>query len=615
MDAASYFLKLSNERSLYLSSKIDIGKVDLLCCSNDNLLVVFSLRNYYCLFSTQEGKIVKTWQDAPPLKIHVSSKNFVIYQTQSKEIKILNFNETTPKTIASNITLAEFNDKFLINLTESNKLTVINLDVKSNPLSITLPENFIVEDIVLKNKVLLIGKLDNRVSFVIFSIQSGDLSQPKAAFNSSNFIGSSDDLEYLVFRSENLGLNIINTTDPSKSYNILFVDSKANRAFFSKDKTLLAITDFDEYISFWWTNKKLNTNNEPIFKQKICGEAAGLTFSDNGNVSSLITYKNNFLKIWLPTQKQDRLPLHSGFKPDESYSFSHNGYFLSSIAFPEKDKVNCLFIKPRWESKIVKFDLFSPSNINDENTFKESLVNFGTLSKNSKLLAILRDKKKIKIINTQSNSVIQEFAVKDCFIDTITFTSDQRFLILAGTTLKIWSIDKEIFVKSLSPEIQVDHIVVSSDNKLIAFSQKIKDKTLLRIMDIDSKEIKRTFEGLNHINSLIFSPNSKFLFIGSKKSDPQIRAYSVETGNLVFSYQIPYIDVNDLSISSNGTCLFFGGSDEKIYVLDLRKNKIVKILNGHYDIIRKIYISDDDRTLISSSDDERLCFWKVIDYV
>ncbi|HEM56097.1 MAG TPA: hypothetical protein ENO30_04975 [Thermodesulfobium narugense] len=615
MDAASYFLKLSNQRSLFLSSKFDIGKVDSLSCSEDNRFVCFSLKSYYSIFSTYEETTLKTWQDSPSTKIYISSKNFVIYKTLSNQVKIIDFDKSIPITIASDINLAEFNDKFMVSNYFSNKLSIFSLEKKDTALDIPLPENFILEDIILKNDVLLAGKLEDRPCFMIFSFYSNALPSPKILPANSKIIGSSDDLEYLALRFENLGVGIINTLDPSKSCNIPLIDSKAKSAFFSKDKTLLVIEDLDEYISFWWTNKELNASNEPIFKQKICGSLANLTFSNNGNVSSLITYKNNFLKIWLPVSKPDRINISTSFKSDEKDSFSHNGYSLSSVSFTEKNEAVCLLVKPRWESKLIKFDLYNRMSITYENTFKESLINSGTLSTNSKLLAILKDRNKIKIINTQSNSLIQEFAIKDDSINTLAISPDQRYLVLGGNTLKLWSIDKQSFVKSVSPELIVDRVALSPNSKLIAFTQRVKDSLILKVMDIDSKEIKRKFEDLNYINSLIFSPNSKFLFVGSTKKDPVIRAYSIDTGNLVFSYQTEFVDINDMCISSNGTHLFFGGSNEKIYVLDLRKNKIVKIFNGHYDIIRKVYISEDDRFLISSSDDERLCAWMVVDYI
>ncbi|MEO1785302.1 WD40 repeat domain-containing protein [Thermodesulfobium sp. 4217-1] len=615
MDAASYFLKLANQKSLYISGKIDIGAIDLASCSNDNKFVGLSSKGNYSLYSIFENKIAKTWQDTSSSKIFINSRNSTIYQTLSGQIKIIDFDKSSPKTISSDMVLADFNDKYVVSYSESNILALTEIDNPSNIKNIRLPENFTVKDIVLKNNALLIGEINNRVFFIIYELHSITLPQPQSVPDGSVYVGSSDDFEYIAFRSDNAGLNIFNTKDPSKSYNIPIVESKTKKVYFSKDKTLIVIVDFDEYISFWWTNKELNTGNEPIFKQKICGNPLELTFSENGNVSSLITYKNNFLKIWLPASKTDRLDLTANFKSDESDSFLHNGYFLDSVSFTEKNEAVCLFIKPRWESKILKFDLYNRLNINCENVFKESLVNSGILSNNSKLLATLRNKNKIKIINTQSNSIIQEFAIKDESINTLCFSPDQRFLILGGSTLRIWSIDKEIIVKSVFPEHPVSFVAVSPNSDLIAFSQKVRDNIILSIMDLNTKEVKRKFDGLNNVNSLVFSPNSKFLFVGSTKKDPLIRAYSVDTGNQVFSYQTNYIDVNDMCISSSGTHLFFGGSDEKIYVFDLRKTKIIKILNGHYDIIKKISISENDRFLISSSNDERLCVWKVADYI
>jgi hypothetical protein len=615
MDAATYFLKLANQKLLYISTKVNMGTLDLISCSSNNKLIGSSSKGIYSLFNILEEKIDKTWQDLSSSKIYITSKNSIIYHTLSGQIKIINFDEPSPKTIASNVILSDFNDKYVVSYSESNKLAFVELDNPNNIKNIYLPENFIVKDIVLKDNTLIIGEHNDHTCFIIHEIQTNTLLQPQNVPDGSVFIGSTTDLEYIAFRSDNAGINIINTINLSKSYNIPIVNSKAKKVYFSKDKTLIVILDFDEYISFWWANKELNTGNDPIFKQKICGEPIGLTFSDSGNVSSLITYKNNFLKIWLPDSKTDRLDIPTNFKSDESNSFLHNGYFLDSISFTEKNEAICLFIKPRWESKILKFNIYNKLNISYESILKESLINSGTLSNNSKLLATLRDKNKIRIINTQSNSIIQEFAIKDESIKTLCFSPDQRFLILGGKTLRIWSIDKEMLIKSVFPEYPVDLVTPSPNSKLIAFSQKNKDNTVLNIMDMDTKEITRKFEGLNNMNSLIFSPNSKFLFVGSTKKDPVIRAYSIDTGNQVFSYQSGYIDINDMCISSSGSHLFFGGSDEKIYIFDLRKTKVLKILNGHYDIIKKIGISDDDKFLISSANDERLCVWKVADYI
>jgi Prp8 binding protein len=82
------------------------------------------------------------------------------------------------------------------------------------------------------------------------------------------------------------------------------------------------------------------------------------------------------------------------------------------------------------------------------------------------------------------------------------------------------------------------------------------------------------------------------------------------TATLEHDYQVTAVAVSD-----GGEHLYTGGLDNKVRVVDLRKDQVWLVLEGHADTITSFALSPDSAFLLSNSMDNTLRVWDVRPFV
>ena len=105
----------------------------------------------------------------------------------------------------------------------------------------------------------------------------------------------------------------------------------------------------------------------------------------------------------------------------------------------------------------------------------------------------------------------------------------------------------------------------------------------------------------NHVNSVAFSPDGKFLASGS--NDHYAHIYNLETGQEVNSF-IAGDNVNSVAFSPDGKFLAAGSDDNKAHVYNLETVKEVKFFKFSHDV-NSVAFSPDGKFLAAGSDDKK----------
>lgn len=170
--------------------------------------------------------------------------------------------------------------------------------------------------------------------------------------------------------------------------------------------------------------------------------------------------------------------------------------------------------------------------------------------------------------------------------------------------------------------------------KTLTTSQKIINKVIAF-----SPDGKYIFTGFNHIfvweaatgellkqiklrggaTVIALSPNSPVLALSqtdyeSTQKLKEIALWNYETGTLVREIGAPYSDPNsirDLRFSPDGKYLVSCGQDKQIKFWNPNSGELIKILNGHKDLVSEITFLPDGNTLVSGSWDGTVKLWNL----
>ena len=103
------------------------------------------------------------------------------------------------------------------------------------------------------------------------------------------------------------------------------------------------------------------------------------------------------------------------------------------------------------------------------------------------------------------------------------------------------------------------------------------------------------------VDSLVFSPNNRVLISGGGSNNPQMKFFSVETGEQLTEIRAHRTGILALAISSDGNTLVSSGEDSGINFWDLRTGTFKSTLLAHSSSVTSLAISPDNQVLVSGS--------------
>ena len=149
-------------------------------------------------------------------------------------------------------------------------------------------------------------------------------------------------------------------------------------------------------------------------------------------------------------------------------------------------------------------------------------------------------------------------------------------------------------------------LALSNDGKLLASSDKSKNRSYIKIWHLPSGKLFLTLFGhRKQIHSLALSPDGETLASGSHK----IKLWHLQTGEPFRTLFGHKEWVYSLAISPDGRTIVSGSGDKTVKVWDLNTGNLLRTLNGHQKSVRSVAISPDGQTIVSGSEDETINLW------
>jgi WD40 repeat protein len=163
--------------------------------------------------------------------------------------------------------------------------------------------------------------------------------------------------------------------------------------------------------------------------------------------------------------------------------------------------------------------------------------------------------------------------------------------------------------------------VFSPDGRTIASGSKSNRDNLVRIWDVATGDIVRTFE-VPKFSSLAFIPDGKALVVGD--GNGKIDVLEIGSGKSIAQFQTPGPEHrwdSRIAVSPNGRLIastgnpYDGeyGTNGTIHIWDLRSGKRHATCLGHPGGVRSLAFSADSKTLVSGGRDCRLRLWNSAD--
>ncbi|MGQ4648240.1 beta-propeller domain-containing protein [Lyngbya aestuarii] len=149
-------------------------------------------------------------------------------------------------------------------------------------------------------------------------------------------------------------------------------------------------------------------------------------------------------------------------------------------------------------------------------------------------------------------------------------------------------------------------ITLSCDGKLLASSDKSKNRSYIKIWDLPAQKLLWTLVGhKKQIYSLALSPDGQTLASGSHK----IKLWNLQTGKPFRTLFGHKEWVYSLAISPDGQTLVSSSEDKTVKLWHLETGDLLRTLSGHQNGVKSIAISPDGQTIISGSADKTIKIW------
>jgi WD40 repeat protein len=226
----------------------------------------------------------------------------------------------------------------------------------------------------------------------------------------------------------------------------------------------------------------------------------------------------------------------------------------------------------------------------------------------------------IKVWDVQTGLLEQDLQGHKNSIFGLAFRADGKRIASASTdrTAKVWDVEKgQLLFTLVGHTDQLTSICYSPDGKCLATGSS---DASIKLWDADQGgEALATLQGhALRVSTVIFSPDGKFLASGSL--DRTVRLWDINTKKEVQSLAKAGGLVLSLAYSPDGTLLARGDgtlqakgddSESGVLLLDVRANKVSRVLAKNCELIHGVAFSKDGRRLAAGSHDGSVKVWDV----
>jgi WD40 repeat protein len=175
-----------------------------------------------------------------------------------------------------------------------------------------------------------------------------------------------------------------------------------------------------------------------------------------------------------------------------------------------------------------------------------------------------------------------------------------------GSEVALLSPTGEVTKKLSGQESPVSRLTFSPDGRMLAGTDKAG---IIRIWNVPSGRIEKTFRSLTEITALVFAPHGETL--AAATSDNTISLWNLHTGQPQAKFQKHEGTINALAFSPNGQLLASGGDDRTIVLWEVAVGKSKRTFKGHDQTVASLAFSPDGQLLASGSGNASVVLWEV----
>jgi len=198
------------------------------------------------------------------------------------------------------------------------------------------------------------------------------------------------------------------------------------------------------------------------------------------------------------------------------------------------------------------------------------------------------------------------------FLDTSTWVSTVSFshfseLIAIGDEnglIQIWNTISWKPVSFLSSHNKgiIKLLFSEDDQQLLSLSA---DETI-KIWDVETKTVIHEFsERTDYVTDMVFTPDNHYLITVSKNK--KIQFWDLKTKEFVKTIQLP-TQISSIIVTPDSKTVIVGGSDHRVYIIDIKTDNIYKILDElRFDVVKLILTEDGG--IIAGDQLGGIAFW------
>jgi len=193
--------------------------------------------------------------------------------------------------------------------------------------------------------------------------------------------------------------------------------------------------------------------------------------------------------------------------------------------------------------------------------------------------------------------------------DEVTATASNGDFIAEATAKEVRLVNLATGVHSAVPLAmpnRVSAIGLSRDGRSLVTADDVGD---IRIWDVSSGQLKKTFETSHEITALAIDPSGQLL--AAARADHSIGLWNVTAGRVQADLRKHQDVVNALAFSPDGKTIASGGDDRTAILWDVATARVKRTLKDHDLTVTSLAFSPDGLLLASASGNASVVLWNV----
>ena len=203
------------------------------------------------------------------------------------------------------------------------------------------------------------------------------------------------------------------------------------------------------------------------------------------------------------------------------------------------------------------------------------------------------------------------------------FSPDGKTLLFATYERKIAWLDRESntirrqFADwSAKEKLYIDYIRISQDGRYVIASyhdyEKAGPQNVIVIWEAQTGREVNRFELQNSINSLILSPDGRFILTGEfsgADDDYRVVLRSSTERRIPREFRGHRDLVSSLAFSRDGRRILSGSWDQNVILWDAQSGRMIRTFIGHAGLVESLVFTSDERSFVSTSRDGTTRIW------